>query len=132
MCHPSRAQAMHFREKGFFCRTSMSSSAVAAAQAVTSKLKIMAAVIVVQDSLQDVGPQLWFLQSLLGHAVEVIHTLLHRTLQHFSPQNQGLMHYYMYGVAQYCGTTALEPGQSIQKLLYAVYVTAFLASVCMI
>ena len=70
----------------------------------------MAAIIGVQDSLQHVGPQLWFLQSLLGNITAVIHTLAYRSLRHVSPHNPGLMHYYIAGHAQYAATTALEAG----------------------
>lgn len=80
-------------------------------QAVVSRLNTVAAIIGVQDSLQHVGPQLWFLQSLLGHAVAILHTLVQRSLQHVNPHNQGLMHSYLSGHAQYAATTALEPGE---------------------
>ena len=80
-------------------------------QAVVSRLNTVAAIIGVQDSLQHIGPQLWFLQSLLGQAVAVLHMLVHRSLQHASPHNQGLMHSYLSGHTQYAATSALEPGE---------------------
>lgn len=71
----------------------------------------MAAVIGVQDSLQHVGPQLWFLQTLLGHATAVMHTLAQRSLQHFSPDNQGILHVYLPSNPQYASATVLEAGR---------------------
>lgn len=91
-------------------------------QAVISRLNTMAAIIGVQDSLQHVGPQLWFLQTLLGHATAVMHTFVQRSLRHASPHNPGPMLKSLSSHSQYASTTVLEPGRQMSMPSHLVSV----------
>ena len=70
----------------------------------------MAAIIGVQDSLQHVGPQLWFLQSLLGKLILIVHSFAARSLHLCSKQGHSSMQHYLAAEPSYCCTTAIQPG----------------------
>lgn len=82
-----------------------------AAQAAVSRLNTMAAIIGVQDSLQHVGPQLWFLQSLLGKLTLIVHSLASRSLRLCSKQGPACMPRYLAAQPRYCSTGFIQPGE---------------------
>ncbi|KAL0021859.1 hypothetical protein WJX77_009077 [Trebouxia sp. C0004] len=80
-------------------------------KAAISKLNSQAAMIAVQDSLQPVQEsQLWFLQSLLGKLVLIVHSYTSRSLRLCSKQSPGPMHHYLAGEPHYCSTGMIQPG----------------------
>ncbi|KAL3142038.1 hypothetical protein ABBQ32_004670 [Trebouxia sp. C0010 RCD-2024] len=81
-----------------------------AVKAAISRLNTMAAIIGVQDSLQHVGPQLWFLQSLLGKLILIVHTCAGRSLRLCCRQGQSCMPRYLPGEARYCCAAVMHPG----------------------
>ena len=80
------------------------------AQAAISRLNTMAAIIGVQDSLQHVQPQLWFLQSLLGKLTLIVHSLAGRALRLISKQGRSPMLPYLAGESHYCSINFVQPG----------------------
>ena len=79
-------------------------------QAAISRLNTMAAIIGVQDSLQHVGPQLWFLQFLLGKLTLIVHSFAARSLRLCSKQGLSSMQHYLAADPSYCCTTVVQPG----------------------
>lgn len=81
------------------------------AQAAISRLNTMAAIIGVQDSLQHVGPQLWFLQSLLGKLILIVHSFAARSLRLCSKQGHSSMQHYLAADPSYCCNSVVQPGK---------------------
>jgi len=93
-------------------------------QAAISKLNSQAAMIAVQDSLQPVQEsQLWFLQSLLGKLVLIVHSYASRSLRLGSKQSPGPMHHYLAGEPHYCSTGMIQPGTAVRISLALQYIT---------
>jgi len=95
-------------------------------QAAISKLNSQAAMIAVQDSLQPVQEsQLWFLQSLLGKLVLIVHSYASRSLRLGSKQVQspGPMHHYLAGEPHYCSTGMMQPGTAVHTSLTLQFIT---------
>lgn len=87
-------------------------------QAAISKLNSQAAMIAVQDSLQPVQEsQLWFLQSLLGKLVLIVHSYTTRSLRLSSKQSPGATHHYLAGEPLYCSTAMIQPGTAVHDSL---------------
>ena len=91
----------------------------------------MAAIIGVQDSLQHVGPQLWFLQSLLGKLTLIVHSLASRSLRLCSKQGQGCMPFYLAALPHYCSTAFIQPGATANKCLLRLWKDNHLTNHCL-